>query len=487
MSKLSFKLNDKTIYLLVNKVEPFFAYLLSAISVKIGNYSFAYAACTNNTIMYNKSYIDRVEADSSKLSEFITLTLHEIYHIYFNHSYRFGLHNKGLYKQYSDKAYFLKEIINLVEDAVINQSLKEAGYTFGELGGVFLSTLLEPNHPRINDNNWTEEQLLAYVLANSKFNSGSDNNQQQDNNSNSNNNQQQDNNSNSSSSSNSNSITLPSGLTIKLEEIDLDVLDGDSTNNEEQQETLKDLAKRAANVIRNDKKKQHGKLSNKLIPSDVDSIQSSDLRWEDRLKQIASNSLSDKIITNYNVVREEEFYGYEMGLSPFNRCAINHPYIRLPEPDTIAVFVDLSGSIYGSIDCLNHFLDQINSISKVVGNLLLVTFDEGITGTHLFNMSELDRPLIDVLLEHKDKYLVGGGGTDVIPLFKQFINKGFEQIDINNVCLIVVLTDLYLERVPQELEPFNNKGSIQVIWTVLEKEYYESNIPLFGELLVIDN
>ena len=102
-------------------------------------------------------------------------------------------------------------------------------------------------------------------------------------------------------------------------------------------------------------------------------------------------------------------------------------------------------------------------------------------------MSELDRPLIDVLLEHKDKYLIGGGGTDVIPLFKQLINKGFEQVDINNVCLIVVLTDLYLERVPQELEPFNNKGSIQVIWTVLEKEYYENNIPLFGELLVIDN
>ena len=83
--------------------------------------------------------------------------------------------------------------------------------------------------------------------------------------------------------------------------------------------------------------------------------------------------------------------------------------------------------------------------------------------------------------------IIGGGGTDVIPLFKQLLEKGFEQVDINNVCLIVVLTDLYLERVPQELEPYNNKGSIQVIWTVLEKEYYESNIPLFGELLVIDN
>jgi predicted metal-dependent peptidase len=472
MSKLSFKITDKTIYLLVNKVEPFFAYLLSAISIKIGDYDFAYAACTNNTIMYNKSYINKIEADSSKLSEFITLTLHEMYHIYLNHSYRFGLHNKGLYKQYADKAYFLNHILNLVEDAIINQSLKEAGYTFGDLGGVFLSTFLEKDHPRINDNNWTEEQLLAYVLTNSKFSGGGSNKgQQQDGN-----------------NDDLDTITLPSGLTIKLEEIDLDVLEADSTNNnEEQQEILKDLTKKAANAIRNDKKKQHGKLSNKLIPSDVDSIQSSDLRWEDRLKQIASNSLSDKIITNYNIVSEEEFYGYEMGLSPFNRCAINHPYIRLPEPDTIAVFVDLSGSIYGSIECLNHFLDQINSISKVVGNLLLVTFDDSITGTHLFNMSELDRPLIDVLLEHKDKYLVGGGGTDVIPLFKQFINKGFEQVDINNVCLIVVLTDLYLERVPQELEPFNNKGSIQVIWTVLEKEYNESNIPLFGELLVIDN
>ena len=465
MSKLSFKLNDKTIYLLINKVEPFFAYLLSAISIKIGDYSFSYAACTNNTIMYNKSYIDKIEEDSSKLNEFITLTLHEIYHIYSNHSYRFGLHNKGLYKQYADKTYFLKHIINLVEDAVINQALKEAGYTFGDLGGVFLSTLLEPDHPRINSNDWTEEQLLAYVLANSEFNSGG------------------------GGSSSLGSITLPSGTTIELVDIDLDVLDGDSTNNEankEQQEALKELAKRAGDAIRNDKKKQYGNLSKNLILDDVNSIQSSDLKWEDRLKQLACNSLSDKVITNYNVVREEEFYSYEMGLSPFNRCAIEYPYIRLPEPDTVAVFIDLSGSIYGCIDTLNHFLDQVNSISKAVGNLLLVTFDVGITGTHLFNMSELDRPLIDVLINDKDKYLVGGGGTDVIPLFKQLLEKGFKEVDTNNIALVVVLTDLYLQQVPEDLEPINNKGIIQTVWTVLEGEFNEGTLPLFGELLVIN-
>ena len=469
MSKLSFKLNDKTIYLLVNKVEPFFAYLLSAISIKIGDYNFAYAACTNNSIMYNKSYIDKIEQDSSKLNEFITLTLHEIYHIYFNHSYRFGLHNKGLYKQYADKAYFLKHILNLVEDAVINQSLKEAGYTFGDLGGVFLSTLLEKNHPRINSNDWTEEQLLAYVLANSKFNSkrgGGDLDEE----------------------GGLGSITLPSGTTIQLVDIDLDVLSDDSnSNNNEQQEVLKDLAKKAAHAIKNDKHKQHGKLSKNLIPNDVDSIQSADLKWEDRLKQLASNSLSNKVITNYNVVREEEFYGYEMGLSPFNRCAIEYPYIRLPEPDTVVVFVDLSGSIYGSIECLNHFLEQVNSISKSVGNLLLVTFDVGVTGTHLFNMSELEMSLIDVLINDKDKYLVGGGGTDVIPLFKQFVEGGYDDfVDSNNVALIVVLTDLYLQQVPQDLEPTNNKGPIQVVWTVLEGEYNEGVEPLFGELLVIN-
>ena len=466
MSKLGFKINDKTIYLLVNKVEPFFAYLLSAISIKIGDYSFKYAACTNNTIMYNKVYIDKVEADSSKLNEFITLTLHEIYHIYSNHSYRFGLHNKGLYKQYADKAYFLKEIINLVEDAVINQALKEAGYTFGDLGGVFLSTLLEKNHPRINSNDWTEEQLLAYVLANSKFNEGSG----------------ADENNNSLGS-----ITLPSNLTINLIDIDLDVLDGDANNeaNKEQQEVLKDLAKRAADVIRNDKKKQYGNLSSKLIPNDVSSIQSADLKWEDRLKQLACNSLSDKVITNYNVVREEEFYSYQIGLSPFNKCAIEYPYIRLPEPDTVAVFIDLSGSIYSSIDTLNHFLDQVNSISKAVGNLLLVTFDVGVTGTHLFNMSELDKPLIDILIEDKDKYLVGGGGTDVIPLFKQLLEKGFDEVDSNNIALVVVLTDLYLQQVPKELEPVNSKGVIQTVWTVLEDEYSSESEVLFGELLVI--
>lgn len=470
MSKLGFKINDKTIYLLINKVEPFFAYLLSAISIKIGEYSFAYAACTNNTIMYNNTYIDKIEEDSSKLSEFITLTLHEIYHIYSNRSYRFGLHNKGLYKQYADKAYYLKHILNLVEDAVINQALKEAGYTFGDLGGVFLSTLLEKNHPRINSNDWTEEQLLAYVLANSKFNSkydalgGSDG---------------------PGDDNSLGSITLPSGTTIELVDIDLDVLDGDSTNNQEQQEALKDLAKRAADAIRNDKKKQYGNLSNSLIPNDVESIQSSDLKWEDRLKQLASNSLSNKVITNYNVVREEEFYGYEMGLSPFNRCAIEYPYIRLPEPDTVVVFVDLSGSIYGSIECLNHFLEQINSISKAVGNLLLVTFDVGVTSTHLFNMSELEQPLIDVLINDKDKYLVGGGGTDVIPLFKQLLETGYDEVDSNNVALIVVLTDLYLEKVPQDLEPTNNKGPIQVVWTVLEEEYNDCEVS-FGELLVIN-
>lgn len=472
MSKLGFKINDKTIYLLINKVEPFFAYLLSAISIKIGDYSFSHAACTNNTIMYNQTYINKIEEDSSKLSEFITLTLHEIYHIYSNHSYRFGLHNKGLYKQYADKTYFLKHIINLVEDAVINQALKEAGYTFGDLGGVFLSTLLEKDHPRINSNDWTEEQLLAYVLANSKFNEGSNSGKKQD----------------GDSNNSLGSITLPSGTTIRLVDIDLDVLDGDSTNNEankEQQEALKDLAKRAADAIRNDKKKQYGNLSKSLIPDDVNSIQSSDLKWEDRLKQLASNSLSNKVITNYNVVREEEFYGYEMGLSPFNKCAIEYPYIRLPEPDTVVVFIDLSGSIYGSFDTLNHFLDQVNSISKAVGNLLLVTFDVGVTGTYLFNMNELEQPLVDVLINDKDKYLVGGGGTDVIPLFKQLLEKGFEEVDTNNIALVVVLTDLYLQQVPEDLEPINNKGIIQTVWTVLEGEFNEGTLPLFGELLVI--
>jgi predicted metal-dependent peptidase len=470
MSKLGFKINDKTIYLLINKVEPFFAYLLSAISIRIDDYShFKYAAATNNTIFLNKSYVNKIEEDSNNLGSFITVMLHEIYHIYSNHSYRFGLHNKGLYKQYADKAYFLKHVINMTLDAIINQSLKEADYTFGDLGGVFLSTLLEPDHPRINSNDWTEEQLLAYVLANSKFNSGAGCGEEQDG---------EDNNS-------LGSITLPSGITIQLVDIDLDVLEDDSdSNNNEQQEALKDLAKRAADAIRKDKNKQHGKLSNNLIP-DVSSIQSSDLKWEDRLKQLASNSLSSKVITNYNVVREEEFYSYEMGLSPFNRCAITHPYIRLPEPDTVAVFIDLSGSIYGSIETLNHFLDQVNSISKTIGNLLLVTFDVGVTGTHLFNMSELDQPLINVLLQDKDKYLVGGGGTDVIPLFKQFIEDGYEEVDINNVCMLVVLTDLYLQSVPEELAPYNSKGEIQTVWTVLEGEYNTDNEPLFGELLVI--
>jgi predicted metal-dependent peptidase len=470
MSKLGFRINDKTIYLLINKVEPFFAYLLSAISIKIADYpDFKYAAATNNTIMYNKAYIDEVEADCSKLNEFITTTLHEIYHIYSNHCYRFGFHNKALYRQYADKAYYLKHIINMVLDAVINQALKEAGYKFKEIQVVYLSTLLESNHPRINSNDWTEEQLLAYVLANSKFNIGGNNNQQQGGN----------------GDKNSDSITLPSGLTMKFVDIDLDVLDGED-NNQEQQEVLKDLAKKAADAIRKDKKRQYGNLSAKLIPDDVDSIQSSDLKWEDRLKELACNSLSDKVITNYNIVREEEFYSYEMGLSPFNRCAINHPYIRLPEPDTVVVFVDLSGSIYSCIDTLNHFLDQINSISKAVGNLLLVTFDVGVTGTHLFNMSELEQPLIDILIKDKDKYLIGGGGTHVTPLFKQLSEEGFEQVDTNNIALVVVLTDLYLEQVPQDLEPSNNKGPIQTVWTVLEDDYDKSATLLFGELLVIN-
>lgn len=472
MSKLGFKINDKTIYLLINKVEPFFAYLLSAISIKIGDYrDFKYAAATNNTVLYNKLYIDEVEADSSKLSEFITTTLHEIYHIYSNHCYRFGFHNKALYKQYADKAYYLKHIINMVLDAVINQALKEAGYNFKDIEVIYLSSLLEPNHPKINSNDWTEEELLAYVLAKSEFNlSNNDNKEQQEGN----------------NEDDSDSITLPSGLTIRFVDIDLDVLDCDSSN-KEQQEVLKDLAKKAGDIIRNDKNKQYGKLSNSLVPSNVENIQSTNLRWEDRLKQIASNCLSSKVITNYNAVIEEEFYGYEMGLTSFNKCAINHPYIRLPEPDTVIVFIDLSGSIYGSMNTLNHFLDQINTISKTIGSLLLVTFDDGITGTHLFNMSELSEPLIDILIKDKDKYLVGGGGTNVIPLFKQFVESGYNDVDINNVALIVVLTDLYLQPVPLDLEPYNSKGVIQVVWTVLENDYNENNSPFFGELLVINN
>ena len=450
--------NPNNICLIIIKVEPFFGYLLSGISIEIRDYEgFKYAACTSSYIKIQRKYIDSVMQDKNKLSEFITLVLHEIYHIYLNHYWRFGFYKEGLYNKYKDKARYLHSLINIVLDAIINTNLRISGYTFGTLGGYFVDTVLEKDNVRANSNDWNEEELLAYVLSNSKYDEEGQ------------------------------TIELPSGEIVDLNDVELDLIEGDDVASDNS-EKIKELANKAGNYIRSTGKNQ-GSLSQKLTPDeDVRVAKSNDLSWQDKLKQIAITAMNNTYVINYDNVKEENFYPYEMGLSSFNLCPIEYNYKPKPKPDTIAVYVDLSGSIFGCSHTISLFLGQISEIANAIGNLLLITFDDGITGSHMFNMSEITEPLGDVLLRDKETYLLGGGGTDVIPLFEAFFD-GYSEIDIevniDNICMIVVLTDLYLESVAKYLEPVNSKGVIPTIWAVPEEDYSNNSKVNFGEILVI--
>jgi predicted metal-dependent peptidase len=473
---LKFKLDRYSIPLLVSNSESYFGYLLSGIDIKIGDFEgFKWAASTPNTIKIQRSYVNEVEANSSKIKEFITLMLHEIYHIYLCHHWRFGFYKKALYREFVSKARYLQPLLNIIEDAIINHSLREAAYDFGELEqhGYFLDKLLEPNHPRIKSNDWNEEELLLYLLKNSEFGSSDGSGGEKD--------------------EEGEYIKFPSGTVARLGGVDLDVIcDVTSESEEAQQDKLDELSKKAASLFSKDK--SIGKLSAKLLPSiDINtSLIRDELNWDTRLKQMAINSINDRVITNNDVINVEPFYAYGMGMTSFNRCAIEHPYKTLPKPNTVAVFVDLSGSIFCCIDSLNKFLDQVSAIASTVGNLLLVTFDDGITGCYLFDMNEVMEPLGDLLIKNKEEYLVGGGGTDVIPLFKEF-NDGFStytdelQVNTNNICMVVVLTDLGLQTVvPLDLQPTNSKGVVPTAWVVPQDDYIEDYTSVeFGEILVI--
>lgn len=462
-SPLAFDItNPNNICSIISNVEPFFGYLLSGIKIEVGDYvGFEYAACTSTYIKVQRKYLDTVKEDKSKLKEFITLMLHEIYHIYLNHYWRFGFYKDGLYNKYRDKAKYLKTIINIVLDAVINTNLRLSNYEFGTLGGYFVDTILEKNNPRANDNNWNEEELLAYILSNSKYDEESQ------------------------------TVELPSGEKIDLNNIELDLIEGDGDGNEirvDTSEKFKELADKAGNYIRSSGKQQ-GSLSQKLTPNeDIRVAKSNDLSWQDRLKQLALTCINNSYAINYDSVKEENFYPFEMGLSSFNLCPVEYNYKPKPKPDTIAVYVDLSGSIFYCPDTISLFLGQISEIAEAIGNLLLITFDDGITGSYMFNMSELSEPLGDLLLRDKETYLVGGGGTDVIPLFEAFFDsysKTNIDVDINNICMVIVLTDLYLTPVNKSLEPTNSKGVIPTIWVVPEQDYNDSIKVNFGEILVI--
>lgn len=460
---LSFDLADpNNICLIIIKVEPFFGYLLSAIKIEVGDYvGFKYAACTSSYIKIQREYVNSVKEDKSKLNEFITLILHEIYHIYLNHYWRFGFYKEGLYNKYKDKGKSLHIIINVVLDAIINTNLRLNDYTSGDLGGYFVDTVLEKDNPRAEDNNWNEEELLAYVLDNSKVNEEDQ------------------------------TIELPSGETIDTSNVELDLFNGDINDDAEAStdttEKFKELSHKAANYIKSSGK-DYGKLSQKLVPDDVKVLKSNDLSWDDRLKQIAINAITTNYSINYDSIKEENFYAFEMGLSPFNLCPVEYNYRPKPKPNTIAVYVDLSGSIFYCDNAISLFLGQISDIAEAVGNILLVTFDDGITGCHMFNMSSISEPLGDVLLRDKDTYLVGGGGTDVIPLFEEFFNNFNDRdisVNIDNICMLVVLTDLYLKPVSKDLEPVNSKGSIPTVWLVPHDDYDNDSIVNFGEILVI--
>jgi len=444
-SKLFIELNPMTIATLVSNKEPFFGYLLSAITIKVGSFKgFPIAAASSKSIMIQQSFIDKVKQEGC-LNELLFVVLHEIYHIYLNHCWRFGFYKNALYEQYKDKAYVLKDIINIVLDAIINKSLIDAGYTSGSLPCVTLDKLLGKDHPRVN-HNWTEEELLTYVLNNDL-------------------------------------------ITVKyIEDFDGDLIFDET---EDRSEVIKEVKAKAINILKNSDK-EIGKLSASIVKDDVVIVKSNDLSWEDRLKQLALITTSSQCYVDYNSIVEPNFYPYEMGLAPFNRCAIEYNYKPKPVPDTVALYLDLSGSIFCDDTLLGRFLDQITSIAKAVGNLLLITFDVGPISAFMFDMSSIDKDLGSYILDDKDKYLKGGGGTDVIPLFQSFLegfkdSDAYDDIDVNtnNICMVIVLTDLWLEQVDKSLEPYNIRGKVPTVW-VVPKEQHSSRDVEFGEILLID-
>lgn len=456
--RVSFNLyNINNLCLLINKQEPFFGYLLSGIKIKIGKYKeFEYMACDSSCIYIQEEFIEYVQQDSSKLKEFISILLHEIYHIFLHHSWRYGFSNTALYSQYKNKPW-LASLINIVLDAIINTNLVKSGYSFGSLKYVSLSSILPSDHPRINDNTWTEDELLLFVLDNSKKEGSK--------------------------------IQLPNGNFIEESSIEKDILFSNESSQAEKDiqkvESIKEISLKAAKSFK-ESGKNPGKLGSKIIPQEIITNKENNIPWEVRLKELAANAISNKYVTNYNQVIEHNFYAFELGINPFNKCPIEYPYKPLPQPNTVAVYIDLSGSIFCCPETLGSFLNEINEIAKYVGNLLLVTFDCGMTGCYLFDMEQIEEPLGDLLKREKDKYLVGGGGTDVIPLFKEFFNSFVNyniDINIDNICMLIVLTDLWMSKVPLSLEPINTNGIIPTVWVVPEDACKDDLN--FGEVLEI--
>ena len=457
---LNFNLNIENICILINKYEPFFCYLISGIKLEIGKFEdFKYMACNSSTIFIQEEFVEIVQQNKSKLKEFTFILLHEIYHIYLHHNWRYGFNNEALFSKYKDKPYLIK-LVNLVLDAIINTNLINCGYDFGSLEPTLLKSILPDDHPRINSNSWNEDDLLIEVLKNTQV----------------------------EETDSGYTLTLFNDKKIKSEDINPDLILSESETDLESVQSIQEIAKKGANLFRQNNKSP-GNLSSKILPPEFEETKSSNISWEDKLKNTFINSISNRVITNYSNVIEDNFYSYKLGLSDFNKCSIEFPYKPLPEPNTIAVFVDLSGSIFCNPHVLSKFLFQITEISKYVGNLLLITFDIGMTGCFLFDTAELSQPLGDLLEKEKSKYLLGGGGTDVIPLFKEFFN-GFSNynIDVNTdeICMIVVLTDLWLEQVDSSLEPYNCRGNIPTLWVVPEGDFNSSNNVNFGEILIIN-
>ncbi len=444
-NRLPINLTPMTIAGLISSKEPFFGYLLSAITIKIGSFKgFPVAAASSKTIYLQQSFIDRVKQNGC-LNELLFVVLHEIYHIYLNHCWRFGFHNGALYERYKDKATVLKTIINIVLDCIINKWLIDAGYDPGSLSAMTLDKVLGKDHPRVNDS-WTEEELLAYVL-------------------------------------NNNSISIK-----YIDDFDEDLaFDDEDSETEDRTEVIKEVKDKAINLLKNSDKKC-GNLTNSIVKDDVTVVKSNDLSWEDRLKQLALIVTTNQCYVDYNSIVEHNFYPHQMGLSPFNRCPIEYNYKPKPTPDTVALYLDLSGSIFCCDDLLGRFLDQISQIARAVGNLLLVTFDYGPKGAFMFDMSSIETDLGSYILADKDTYLQGGGGTDVIPLFEAFF-EGYKDlnvdVNVDHICMTIVLTDLYLQKVDKTLEPKNVRGNIPTIWVVPKEEHSSQEVD-FGEILLIN-
>lgn len=486
--------------------DPFLSYVLTGVKQNITDDPSCTAQTDGETITFGSVWFEKIKADpksfmfeedkkigateSERFCAMVqTVTAHELMHVMLNHPYRGGTLLKGI-KSLRDKK-LMHSLINCVYDAIINENLRNNKYLMPNMF-VFLTSLLSEEDIDRHPQNWTEEELLLYIL---KFNSQKqkENCQQQG----------------ANDSNNSDVVYLPSGGILQKEnevviyvsedgsvqiEINNDVIISNPEFSEAQLEKIKDLIEGASNRVNTyypSYANKSSSLCKQFIIANANRYKTEPINWAELLLREINSNFKNSYKLNPNRLKDENFYGYVTGMTPLSRCAIESPLELQVKPNLLVIILDLSGSIFCDEALLGKFMDQINHISEHVEDVLLITFDVGIINCFEFAISQIKEGLGNVLIQDNKKYLAGGGGTDICPVFDD-LNQGLLQyedlltVDVSRTGTVVVFTDLeFYKDVSNSLEP-----EAPVIWVSTKQDYSNSSkrssLPSFGTFVTIE-